>query len=420
MNQKEFRQNLLRGRGCCVQAVKQDPQRCRKQLLWACTHELAYDPQCEGTRSTYLYRMLECCPDPTPFLDALIGKFQKLQSDGGWMVLYLAEILSCFAMDGSDRAWEALRDKYDQMYRALKGRKRRPRTLTFPLRENFEQLCVVLCWDDENLAAIAQDLGRLFRENSLYDCGDFEWFWSLAKERLDMLREQAEENPDIAYFIQAGEAMAQEYAETDAKRAALRKSWRKVREGDAQEAKHCMEAYLAAREPQERTQALRAFMLSPYPGDPEPILADAQSEDVHLQLAAARALRHIRHPRVRQFAMEHLYDDSESWLEVFLTNYTPEDAACLGEYVLSVPVDFQNTTAWHGDQLALLDMEDKGLEAPSELLRHVYETTYCSCCRFQALKQLDNRGELTPEDLEELQYDSNDDIREYIEKREKA
>ena len=51
MTKKEFRQYMLKGRGCCVQAVSADPERWRSEVLWACGHEIAFDAQCEGSRA---------------------------------------------------------------------------------------------------------------------------------------------------------------------------------------------------------------------------------------------------------------------------------------------------------------------------------------------------------------------------------
>ena len=50
------------------------------------------------------------------------------------------------------------------------------------------------------------------------------------------------------------------------------------------------------------------------------------------------------------------------------------------------------------------------------LLWHIYETTYCSCCREYALLQMGKRRLLSAEILEECLLDSNDDIRKYAAK----
>ncbi len=66
MTKKAFKEAMLRGLGRCVWAVRQEPKKYRDLVLWACRRNIAYDAQCEGTRSWYVYTMANCYADVEP------------------------------------------------------------------------------------------------------------------------------------------------------------------------------------------------------------------------------------------------------------------------------------------------------------------------------------------------------------------
>lgn len=70
MTKKRFKEAMLRGLGRCVIAVRQEPERYRDLVLWACKRNFAYDAQSEGTRSWYTYTMANSFPDKETFIAA--------------------------------------------------------------------------------------------------------------------------------------------------------------------------------------------------------------------------------------------------------------------------------------------------------------------------------------------------------------
>ena len=67
MTKKEFKYRMERGLGSCIVELKRTPDKARYKdiIIWGCKHVLAYDAQCEGTRSRYLYQMIELYEDWT-------------------------------------------------------------------------------------------------------------------------------------------------------------------------------------------------------------------------------------------------------------------------------------------------------------------------------------------------------------------
>lgn len=421
MTQKEFKEGLLRGQGRCIQAALADPHKYYNLILWACEchHELSFDAQCEGTRAWYVYQLINCFQDKNPFLEALILNFDNTKSDGRWKMQYLAELLYRFSCDGEDATEKALWLKYEKLYANLMSKKRRPSGL-FHERDDYEMLCQVLSEDKVAFIKIAEDIGKLFLEKSFYDGFDFNWLYETkTKQYLSALKKQAKKSEYIAKYLSIGQEYEWERVDirkkrtenTDKKGVALSR-WLK-READNDTILYYVHAYIEQLDFEARAEALTAFSRCPYPENPLPIIEDTKSVCERLKKVAWQALENIRHPMVREYALQNLQNDPETVLPVFIKNYQEQDVTLLESLVKSIYVDFDDTTGWHGVHLDVLGMVDDGLKAPAALIQYIYETTYCSCCREHAFLQMRKRRMLTIEILQECLLDSNDDIRTY-------
>lgn len=69
MNQQQFADYLFQGLGRPYLYLQQhDAAPYREQLLHACVYNPIYDPQCEGSRATYLHEMILLTHDPATYL----------------------------------------------------------------------------------------------------------------------------------------------------------------------------------------------------------------------------------------------------------------------------------------------------------------------------------------------------------------
>ena len=424
MTQAQFKEALLRGQGRCLQAAQSNPGKYYGTILWACSHTVAFDAQCEGTRAWFVYQLISFYEEREPFLKAAISSLQKAKSNGGWKVLYLAELLYHFASDGDLSAEAALWDKYEKLYHSLLNKKKIPVGI-FSERDDYAMLCQVLAVSKAAMVRIAEDIGRLYLMKDFYDGYDFDWlFDTKAKRYMGTLKKQAQKSANVSAYLQYGEANEEEDAQRKQNRRAAPERYMQGRRlsvwlrnmADAETVQKYADAYLEQEDPIKRANALMAFCRCPFPGDPEPILQDAQSDCEPLRDAAWDALENIRHPSVRAFALEQLPYGAEKVVPILILNYKPTDEEMLVKLIKSVPVDFECNTNWHGIHSDILAMEDHKLKAPPALLWHIYETTYCSCCREYALLQMGKRRLLSAEILEECLLDSNDDIRKYAAK----
>ena len=107
----EFHNALLQGRGKCVQAVREDPEKYRDEVLWACRELVSFDTQSEGSKSWFIHEMVHCYPARTPIVTAACEALIACPSDGSWHSHCLAELVERFFQDGHQEAWKALMKK---------------------------------------------------------------------------------------------------------------------------------------------------------------------------------------------------------------------------------------------------------------------------------------------------------------------
>lgn len=328
MTKKQFKKSLLCGHGRCINATRENPEKYRDLALWACTNNLSFDTQCEGTRAWYVYQLVNCFENKAPFIEKTAEALEKCRSTGGWQLTYLSELLQLFALDGNTVAQKALQSKYEQLYSALMTKKYRLNRIFYE-RDDFEFLCITLSADKKAFFKIAEDIGKLLQSKSFYDGGDFEQHYELVgKKYAKSLKEKAKKSPYIKAYVKAQEIYIKECEE-----------WR-------------------ANNPIQRASKIKL-----------------EEDDVTLNVKE------------------------------------------LEELVKTVSVDRNEKTDWHNLYLDILRMADRGMKIPRSVFEHIYENSYCSCCRENALRQMGKRRMLTDEILQECLLDSNEDIREYAKMR---
>ena len=428
MTKKEFKEAMLRGLGRCVIAVRQNPEKYRDLVLWACKRNFAYDAQSEGTRSWYTYAMVNAYSDKETFIAAAAEALKKYRPNGSWDLLHLSELLMFFAMDGYESARNALEEKYQKILTAMFSLKRRPNRIFHELSD-LEQLGLVLAVDSKSFLRIAGDYGRLYRKKKYMYDGDFSWFFAAKGGRYRRTMEAAaRKDKNVACFMRreqasmdALEKRSQQWAEKPEENLTgfLLSSWL-AKKADSETVARYARNYQMQTEPEARAKALEAFTWCPYPGDPSPILEDTRSMDEALRSTAWQALENLRHPAVRDFAHSNAAkgDRTSENFALLVTNYIPEDAMLLESLLrdLILQKDWDNVhTAGMDIYRAFQDCS--GIPHPKHLLPILYEYNPCSFCRESALVYMSKHRMLTKELLEECQFDSNDDIRRIAAKR---
>ena len=428
MTKKDFKDAMLRGLGRCMIALRQEPEKYRDLVLWACKRNFAYDAQSEGTRSWYTYTMANAYPDKETFISAAAEALKKYRPNGSWDLLHLSEILMFFAMDGYESARNALEEKYQEVLMGMFARKRRPNRVFHELSD-LEQLGLVLAVDSKSFLRIAKDFGRLYREKKYMYDGDFAWFFSSKGGQYRRTMEAAaRKDKNISCFmrreqadIDAQEGFRQQRTENPEENlTGFRLSRWLAKKADSEIVERYARAYQMQTEPEARAKALEAFTWCPYPGDPSPILEDARAMDEELRRTAWQALENLRHPVVRDFAHNNAARGNRTFenFALLVTNYIPEDAMLLESLLrdLILQKDWDDVHA-AGMDIYRAFRESSGIPHPKHLLPILYEYNPCSFCRESALVYMSKHRMLTKEVLEECQFDSNYDIRRMAAKR---
>lgn len=423
MTKKEFKNAMCRGLGRCYPALQNNPEKYRDLVMWACKRDIAYDTQCEGTRAFYVYRMACVYGDVSPFVKAAAESLIRYKPQMGWKLSHLTELLCYFAEAGNVQAKAALDKKYHEIYDLLMVRKRRMQPCFCELWD-MERFGVVLAVDWESSRKILSDFGRLYAEKSYFDDGDFAWLYDIVKHRYaKQLRNAAKEDPYIAMFLKREKRYEDECSAYRAKMSEPVNNYvlsRKLaRNGTQEEIAAYARAYHEEQDPQKRREALIVFRECPYPDDPAPIIEDALSQNEDLAVSARMALAEIRHPAVKQFALEQIKSgkDFMDWFDVILRNYENADEALLYSLVEKLMLRGDQDGIHHCG-IGIMNMfDDKtGDCPPNNLLPILYEATPCAECRYDILRLMGKRRMLTEEVLTECLDDSNDDIRNYAKK----
>ena len=462
MTKKEFREAMKRGLGRCVQELDyaENPEKYREIVLWGCMHDLSFDTQCEGTRAWYLRELIRRFHDEKPFVDAVIRKLSGYRSNGGWEFSQYCELLALFAQEGNRQANAALWEKYEELYKILKKKKRR-KNGTFPERDDFEALCIELVDAAEHpldsYMKIAEDIGALLSENSLPDAVSFSWLFTHCEQTYGKTRVhktlagKAKHSPAVDRYFhemsawndnilettyrhplpQTTEEMLKAFDEEQKREQeygspvriwGLRiRAWIK-RTGNTEILSILAQRYLSEQDSLKRAGLLRIFGKGcPFPLPPDDLIRDVESKEEALKEAAFYALGYVRHEKVRQFALE-LAERGGSAPEavILLANhYQKEDRELFVRLVKSIPVAYDDKTGWHGAYSAVLDLlRTKGVRStPKELLPYLYEHTLCSFCREYIVREMGRRHMITETFLQECLYDSNCEVRKYAEKR---
>lgn len=453
MTKQKFKQAMKRGLGRCVLELESadDPDQYYNAVLWGCTHNFAYDAQCEGTRAGYVYELIKRFPNKEPFLKEIICQFEKNCFTDGWDFSHCCDLLALFASDGSQEAVTALRNQYDCYYNSLMCHSGK-RSID-PERDGFEELsiCLIRCSSNPFAAylKIAADIGRIFLHNPFYDGRDFEWLYewfglNYGKSRAaKVLTAAAKQSCDVEKYIGeiklwktesdirrkkrlAEEPNTQEefyYALMEGKKPGSWVGRRIAKAGKPEMILEFAAKYCAEKDDEKRLLLLKIFTVKscPFPLSPEAVIADAQSENEELSDTAFLALAHIRHESVRQFALDLLQKgiNTEDAAILLAKNYRKEDKEIFLQLIYHIQVDYKDTMNWHRIFTAVYEMFQRGgtKDAPRELLPYLYETTLCSFCRETVLMEMGRRRMISKQLLRECVYDCNEDIRNYAKRK---
>lgn len=450
MTKKEFKRAMLCGLGRCILELREtkDKEKYRDIVLWASSRNISYDVQCEGTRAWYVYEMICCYEDKTPFLDTIIERFLKTRSDNNWDFSHYCALLGYFSDDGDERAYRILWKKYQELLTILLYRRKKDQRVI----SMYEALAIMLSGEDyESAFRVVNGIGKMLQKVDVYKWEDFLWANHCIQgifEKSEFLRELKKIEKyslDIRCYLEGME----EYNKKEAEQAVVReKKDIEVKKKEALQLltqenprwrwaimrlRNCLleegieyqteiaNQVLSETDEWRKSRLLFVFADAqcPWPLDLSYLIPYVKSPDKKLREAALDVLCYIKDEKVREFALQNIEQPEfrPYAVKMLATNYQKKDRDILMQALRKIPVDSHSAIDdWHGVYSMVFDLFDNRQvkNPPKEILYYLYENTMCGWCRESYVREMKRRHILTDEIRRECKWDSNDEIRELV------
>jgi len=420
MDAAEYQRILNAGTGRAVRMLARRADIPRETLLAACLHYTAFDPATEGDRSRYLFRVLQATGDLPVYRDAILSSLTETGAHRYDLAQRFA-LAACFARRGDAVARQAIYDAF--LANAFH--------LWNPRDGSVVGAVEIVALDGwQGFLVVAGCLGALGKTH------EHIWFTdglliqlerqSGAQESATALIPVMQAQKNIAAFIAEAQAhrhvvaTARAITQTDTplSYAQLRTF---IMQSDGRTLRRSLARWGADATVDDLTVAARdlasvtdlgharayasLFAQRPFPADPAPLIALAQSEDTTAAQAALVALAHVAHPAVRALALELLDDPVRRVMAVDLLapNYLPGDE----NRILALLNEDVSPHTWHWLGYGALAVFAAHPDANASVLHCIYEHTPCSHCRYRAVALLQDRGQLSDAMVDECRHDAH-------------
>jgi len=438
MTKKTFLYGLRRGLGGPIIELQSNPNRLQYKdiVLRCCLKDIAYDTQVEGTKGYYLYTAICALGTKDEFEDILIDAFMKRIEHR--LFKQLADIICLYADDGSEKARDALRVKYEDLAQRLS--RQRVFSHKFCERKQFEHLmiCEVDAHKWSGFKKCIADAGRIILKRKDDVCNSYDWFLCrceniFSKERIARYFDKASlSSEEVKAFVDATVRLRKIYEDN----MSLRKKMEIGLENyvaRARELEKSSYAYMSIygiarwffkqasqddllklvciieseQSDEVRANLLHVFRLIDFPVDIGMLVKYAKSDCHRLQKAAVNALGRFKDRRVRDLAVEFMdAGNLDAGLDLMTNNWSKRDEPFIRRHVLS------SKKVSHSMQMSLRDIYDKHRSSScGDILEHVYRNGYCTFCRFGIVEAMWRSRVLKQSVLNECLYDSYYDTR---------
>ncbi len=375
-----------------------DRRRCRGHLLHACTHNLAYDPQCESSRAPYLLDLIELSGEPEFYRDRIIEALGSDNEDLDFGQMF--EIAAYFA-DRCSGVRDALYAAFERLGFARAGAIAAEQLVAL---DGLSGLLVVMRsfgqvdadqrpWRFQDLIEVLEkhhakrplpsDLDPFMKEWQ-----DYEDYWAQEREKA---------KPRLTY-----EALLQSLTKSSAM------AWARNATAD----QLALAAGDLLRESDEKRLIcfLWMFRHRPFPLAIEPILALAKSSHNSIAHVALAVLSNVTDQRVRQLGLDLIAQRARlgSAIDLLTRNPGPGDYRLFEELL----AESHDAYLYHsiGMDIRCYARANRSQEAEASLLM-IYEHGPCSTCRHGVVKELLAISSLPAWMLDECLYDCDDDTR---------
>jgi|GEM_PF-6392013 hypothetical protein len=449
MDVKEFETLVKKGLGRAVLLLRTEPDKSPFYgvVLREATEHMGYDRQSEGDRASYTRELLRAADDPPELICAVIDHADAVNAETDFFDFYhYIALLWVLYSEETDGAGAALEHIYTHFRDALIARQKSPDTIIDNELDLYTAIAeqYALLKGSGRLAVILKDMAALLDKPELFNICDFEETLSAFKRsehtfKPDELYDGDAERVWATYNAQREESKQQR----ETRQASGPKNAAELLDfamsggkigiphihlmQDATPEQRLSLARLALDEPdiEKKRTLLGLFtkLFSKWPLDPSPLIEfvrthendlkpDPDYSDPNWLLAFTyiRVLNCVKAEPVRSFALELARSEHrDKATELWIRNYCPEDAAAFSEFVMSFPPEPDPNVGggWHSVQMDTLEIfDEKTPGAPDGLLRYIYESSFCACCRHRAVYHMSEKELYDDALLEEWALDS--------------
>jgi hypothetical protein len=379
----DFEAWLTKGLGRAATFLKStDSRPWREPLLYACTHNLAYDDQCEDSRARYLLDLIDISGD-TDYYRVRIVEYLNLDRDLSDSALaQISEIAASFAAAGSVAARSALYAAFDR------------RGFTGAGSDCAGRLVIL-----DGMSGLLSVVPKLVE----VEPEERPWQFGSLIELLDKHHGKQTLPPQL-------DGLLQEWREYETRRdperrkpSAPRPDYAEIKRRILEKGRSAGMAAWGKSAPDEVMARLAQDVLT------ETELARATDQDI--ARAAMAALSHSTNPAIRALAFEVADRPACRALAVKMLNRNGDSADYpLLETFLQAPVDPDVDHAIGFAVLRFVEVHREPVAACSLLL--LYENTPCARCRHAAVRHLIAIHHLPRWIAEECRYDCESDTRD--------
>jgi hypothetical protein len=186
-----FKQAIRNGTGNAILLLKENPSADFDQyILEACTSNLAYDPQCEGSRSEYLFEILSLSREKGKIENEILNQLEN-PSKEHWDTILLFDLAARLAKNGNENAKQTIYTRYG---------------INQKVKYDFVETEVLVTLDGlKGLEFAAQTQGKRIECDSTYWADDY--LIEVCKEYYpesspkEYLEEQSQNNRHIKTFL---------------------------------------------------------------------------------------------------------------------------------------------------------------------------------------------------------------------------
>lgn len=408
-----FKKAIKNGTGEAILLLKENPSADFDQyILEACTHNLAYDPQCEGSRSEYLSEILSLSRDKEKIENEILKQLNN-PSNEHWDTILLFDLAAILARKGNKSARKAIYDRYEKNLKA---------------EYDFVETEVLVTLDGlEGLEFAAKIQGEKMESDSTYWADNY--LIEVCKKHFpesspkEYLEEKSQSNKYIETFLSKVEEIEslRTKGKTSSKRS-LSQLLQLIEEGKRvpiiagkwlkeEEILKAANLLLIEKDDKKIQQYLRLLSRAKYPLDISNLLPFLDTDNEGIKHSTLQILKKIEDYRIRELIDKNYTNFTylNAHLEFFVSNFLEKDIGILCDILDTLEIEEEI----HLFGMVIRDIFDKNfIKHPSKLLEKLYMVNNCSICREAFIKKLISAQQLSDEILREMRYDCEPDIRQ--------